>query len=87
MLFVCAIWGVNFSMMKFALDSFQPFALAGVRFTVASVVLWLVARRLEPDVRVPARTAWALLGLGVIGNTLYQVGFMLGLATCLRRCR
>jgi len=80
MLMVCAVWGVNFSMMKFALQTFEPFALAGVRFTVASAVLWLVARRLEPDVRVPVRTAWALLGLGVIGNTLYQVGFMLGLS-------
>lgn len=79
MLLVCAIWGVNFSMMKFALESFEPFGLAALRFTIASVVLWLVARRLEPDVRVPARTAWALAGLGVIGNTLYQVGFMVGL--------
>ncbi len=80
MLMVCVIWGVNFSMMKFALETFDPFALMALRFVSASVMLWIVARRLEPDARVPVRTAWALAGLGVIGNTLYQVGFMFGLA-------
>src|SRR5262245_7009950 len=80
MLFVCLVWGVNFSMMKFALQSFEPFTLTAIRFTTASAVLWFVARRLEPEVRVPLRSALALAGLGVIGNTLYQVGFITGLA-------
>ena len=80
MLMVCAVWGINFSMMKFALATFEPFTLTAIRFTTASAVLWIVARRLEPDVRVPLRTALALAGLGVVGNTLYQVGFISGLA-------
>ena len=62
----------------------MPVAVAAIpvnlAFTTASVVLWFVARRLEPDVRVPLRTALALAGLGVVGNTLYQVGFINGLA-------
>lgn len=80
MLLVSLIWGVNFSMMKFALGSLTPFALTAIRFLLASVVLWMVARWLEPDARVPARVGWALAGLGVVGNTLYQMGFINGLA-------
>ena len=53
MLMVCAVWGVNFSMMKFALRPSSRSPSPAVRFTVASAVLWLVAKRLEPDVRGP----------------------------------
>ena len=80
MLTVCLIWGVNFSVMKFLLRSLPPFGLTALRFLIAGGVLWLVARWLERGTRVPARTAWALAGLGVIGNTVYQVAFISGLA-------
>lgn len=80
MLVVCLIWGVNFSMMKFAMQSLPPFALNAIRFTLASVTLWLVATTLEPDTPLPWRVRVRLAGLGVLGNTLYQIGFILGLA-------
>ncbi len=80
MLLVCLIWGINFSVMKFALGTLSPMGLSALRFTIASAALWLVARWLEPDARVPRRTWWTLAGLGVIGNTLYQLGFINGLA-------
>lgn len=79
MLLTCLIWGINFSMMKVAMGSLSPFGLTAIRFVLASATLWLVVRWLEPGERVPARVAWRLAGLGVIGNTLYQLGFITGL--------
>jgi drug/metabolite transporter (DMT)-like permease len=80
MLLTCLIWGVNFSVMKFAMQSLPPFALNAIRFTVASATLWLVAAALEPGTPLPWRVRARLAGLGVLGNTLYQIGFILGLA-------
>lgn len=80
MLLVCVIWGLNFSAMKFALRSLPPLGLTALRFLIASAVLSGVARWLEPRSPVPARTWWLLAGLGVIGNSLYQLGFINGLA-------
>ncbi len=79
MLLVCVIWGVNFSVMKFALQALEPFALTAIRFTIAAAVLWLVAVRLEPDTPLPWSVRWRLAGLGVLGNSCYQMGFIVGL--------
>jgi len=79
MLGVCLIWGVNFSVMKYALESLAPFALNAIRFTLASAVLWGVAVRLEPDTPLPWRTRLRLAGLGVVGNSIYQIMFIVGL--------
>jgi drug/metabolite transporter (DMT)-like permease len=79
MLLVCLIWGINFSMLKIGLREVPPFALTAFRYVLATVVLWLVVRWLEPGARVDRKVALQLLGLGVIGNTLYQSGFIVGL--------
>ena len=80
MLLVCLIWGINFSMMKFALRSLSPFGLTAIRYLIAAGALYLAVRALEPRVRVPRPVALRLLLLGVLGNTLYQAGFISGLA-------
>jgi drug/metabolite transporter (DMT)-like permease len=54
--------------------------VSAIRFLLASVVLWLVMKRLEPEPRVAPRMVLVLLGLGVLGNTIYQMGFINGLA-------
>ena len=81
MLFVALLWGANFSANKFALESIPPVAFAAARFVVASVLFFAVVRYVNPVPRIPWRTAWLLAGLGVIGNTAYQIAFMTGLVT------
>lgn len=73
------IWAANFSVVKFALRDMAPLAFNGLRFTFASLLLWL-------SLRVGGRTAaidrryWpALIGLGLLGNTIYQVLFIYGI--------
>jgi drug/metabolite transporter (DMT)-like permease len=73
------IWGVNFSVVKFGTTLVDPLAYNGLRVTLAAVVLLAIAL----VVRAPlpsARTTLALLALGVLGNGIYQIFFVEGIA-------
>ena len=80
MLVVALIWGGNFSVSKFAMEQFPPLPFSAFRFTLAGLLLLLVARRAGAMAQLPRKTLWGLVGLGVIGNTLYQAVFMTGLS-------
>jgi drug/metabolite transporter (DMT)-like permease len=80
MLLVCVIWGVNFSVMKLAIVEIPPLPFTAVRFTLASVLLWLVLRVAEGPAPLAPAAMRRLVLLGVVGNTLYQLAFILGLA-------
>jgi drug/metabolite transporter (DMT)-like permease len=79
MLLVVLIWGVNFTVTKGAFARFPPLAFTGVRFALASVLLVPLVRRLEGQEPLPRPVLTRLVVLGVVGNTLYQLGFILGL--------
>jgi drug/metabolite transporter (DMT)-like permease len=80
MLAVCLIWGVNFSVTKLALGEIPALPFTAIRFTLASGLLWLVLRATEGRVQLPSGQVRRLVVLGVVGNTLYQIAFILGLA-------
>lgn len=79
MLLVVLIWGVNFSIAKIALQEIPPLAFAALRFTGAAVLLWLLLRWREGAHPLPKGALWKLAWVGIVGNTLYQVGFTIGL--------
>jgi drug/metabolite transporter (DMT)-like permease len=79
MLLVVLIWGVNFTVTKGAFARFPPLAFTGVRFALASVLLVPLVRRLEGQEPLSRPVLTRLVVLGVVGNTLYQLGFILGL--------
>jgi drug/metabolite transporter (DMT)-like permease len=79
MLLVVLIWGVNFTVTKGAFARFPPLAFTGVRFTLASLLLIPLLRRLEGREPLPRPVLARLMVLGVVGNTLYQLGFISGL--------
>lgn len=80
MLVVALVWGGNFAVSKFTLEQFPPLPFSAFRFTLASALLFLIARRAGVMAPLPRKTLWALAGLGVVGNTLYQAAFMTGLS-------
>ena len=80
MLLVALIWGVNFTVTKGAFSRFPPLAFTAVRFVLASLLLIPVVRRLEGPEPLPRGVLARLIVLGVVGNTLYQLGFISGLA-------
>ncbi|NIR43356.1 MAG: EamA family transporter [Gemmatimonadetes bacterium] len=73
------VWASNFSAVKFALREFEPLAFNGLRFTLASLLLWLVITLRGREARIDRRHWPALIGLGVLGNTIYQVFFVYGI--------
>jgi drug/metabolite transporter (DMT)-like permease len=79
MLVVVLIWGANFSFMKMALAEMSGLSFAGLRFSLAAVILLAVLKWREGSIALPREAWWTLVWMGLLSNTLYQVFFMYGL--------
>ncbi len=80
LLFMMAvIWGINFVVVKYATHIFNPVAFTGLRVGTAAVFLLVVAFA-RGRFTLPRRDVIGLLLLGVIGNGLYQLFFVHGVA-------
>jgi drug/metabolite transporter (DMT)-like permease len=73
------IWAVNYSVLKYGTRLVPPLAYNGLRIPLAAALQFGVARamRLAP---VSRADALRLMALGAVGNGIYQVFFILGLA-------
>jgi len=80
MISVVLIWGINFSVIKLALNSFAPLAFNALRFSLATAVMLAVMRWRREHLGVPRRDLVLLIVLGLAGHTGYQVLFINGLA-------
>ncbi|MEP6688969.1 MAG: DMT family transporter [Gemmatimonadales bacterium] len=80
MVLVCLIWGVNFSVTKLAIGQIPALPFTAIRFVLASALLWAILRVTEGPANRPAPEVRRLVVLGVVGNTCYQIAFVLGLA-------
>lgn len=77
---VVVIWGTNYTVVKEALSTFPPLAFMALRFGLAAVAMGALLLALEGWTPLPRATLWKLVGLGLVGNTVYQVCFVLGLS-------
>jgi drug/metabolite transporter (DMT)-like permease len=79
LLCMALIWGLNFIVVKFATGVFAPLAFTIMRVALAIVVLWgiFLARRLPLPSR---RDILIMLALGALGNGLYQILWVEGMA-------
>ena len=79
MLAVAAIWGANFTVIKYGTRVLEPLAFNGVRVALAALALVVIAllRRGPWPAR---RELTRLFAIGVIGNGLYQLLFVEGVA-------
>lgn len=76
---MAAIWGANFTVVKFATQSLAPLAFNGARVLLAAIALTILAFA-GAKARPSGRDILVLLGLGVIGNGFYQLLFVEGVA-------
>jgi drug/metabolite transporter (DMT)-like permease len=79
LLLMALIWGVNFSVVKYGTRVFSPLAFTGLRvFLAAMVLLGISSARSKPWPR--RNEIFALMGLGMLGNGLYQIFFVEGIS-------
>ncbi|HUF28100.1 MAG TPA: EamA family transporter [Gemmatimonadaceae bacterium] len=76
---MAAIWGINISVVKIGTQMLEPLAYNSIRVALAAVSLLIIGALGSRPWPAP-RQVWTLLGLGVIGNGLYQVFFIEGIA-------
>jgi drug/metabolite transporter (DMT)-like permease len=80
MLLAILFWGGNFTASKLAFPTLPPLAFTAIRFVAGSFLLWLFVRRRSGSLALPREAVWPVIVLGVVGNTLYQLCFIIGLA-------
>src|SRR5438309_68550 len=73
------IWGINFVVVKYATHIFSPVAFTGLRVVTVAIFLLLVVST-RGGIRLPRADVIRLLLLGVLGNGLYQLFFVLGVS-------
>lgn len=79
LLFVALIWGVNFSVIKFAIADFHPLGFTVVRFALATLFLVLIMLMNREPLMIERVDRFAIVKLGFIGITLYSIFFIYGL--------
>lgn len=74
-----ALWALNFSVIKLALEQVPPLAFNALRFPLASLTMFVLLRLQGPIPLPVGADRWRVLGLGVLGNTVYQLFFITGM--------
>jgi|YelNatPaOPRAMG01_1025707.scaffolds.fasta_scaffold00002_114 drug/metabolite transporter (DMT)-like permease len=80
MLLAVFIWGVNLSVVKYALTEFPTYFFNCLRLIGASLFLLLLALASGENFRVPRSKILSLIFIGFLGNGLYQIFFIKGIS-------
>ena len=86
LLLMALIWGVNYTSVKYGTSVVEPLAFNGVRVSLAALSLLVIAQlatrvfSVEPEGWPGRRDVIALLLLGSLGNGVYQILFVEGIA-------
>jgi drug/metabolite transporter (DMT)-like permease len=78
LLLTAFFFGTNFIAVKLVVADAPPVLFAAARFMVAGLLLWAVSRFAEPGTRLRRADFLPVLGLGVVGITLTQTVFTVG---------
>lgn len=76
---VVTVWGVNFSIIKFALAEMSPLTFVGLRFLLASITMLVLARAIEGNLHVQPGDWPRMVVIGLVGHATFQFLFVLGL--------
>ena len=73
-------FGTNFTAVKYVVESVPPILFAAARFTLAGLLLLPVALLSGPGGRLARRDLLPMLGLGLVGVTVTQSVFTIGVS-------
>lgn len=80
MLAVVVIWGTNYTVVKESMDAMPALAFMSLRFALAALAMGALMLWLEGWKPLSRATFLRLTALGIMGNTLYQICFMVGMS-------
>lgn len=81
LILTAAIWGGHYTVLKYGLRVMEPFTFSAIRMVSALIILALLALTVRDTPRPSLKDVGALMALGLIGNGLYQLLFMIGMTT------
>lgn len=76
---VTLIWGLNFSVVKYVLVFLAPFTFNALRYLLAALLMWFICWRRKEKIRIQKGDLIPLILLGLLGQFLYQVLFIIGI--------
>lgn len=76
---VAVIWALNFSVVKSALAEIDPLSFNGLRFLFAAAIIWAILIYRKQLFTIPKKDWLPLLGMGLLGNLIYQGLFIIGI--------
>jgi len=71
MLMVIMLWGVSFISIKIAVNEIPPTTMAMIRFSIASVLLLVLLKWIEPMTKIEKKDIPQIFLGGILGVTLY----------------
>jgi drug/metabolite transporter (DMT)-like permease len=80
LLLMTLIWGSNFTAIKYSLEDLLPLSFNALRFTLASLVMLMIALLSRDGFKLAPGDGLRLFLLGLLGNTFYQSLFITGMA-------
>jgi drug/metabolite transporter (DMT)-like permease len=79
LLCVVVFWGLNLTVVKFALEEMRPLAFNAARFSLAAVTLLALLRARGESFATSRRDLVTLIASGILGHTAYQLFFIEGI--------
>lgn len=76
---VAVIWALNFSIIKNSLAEIDPLSFNGLRFVFAAALIWSVLVWRGEQFSIPKKDWLPLIGMGLLGNLVYQGLFIIGI--------
>lgn len=73
MVAVIIIWGISYASIKVTVSEIPPITMALIRFTIASLILGMIIRKVEPQTKLDKSDLPKIVLGGIFGITLYFV--------------
>lgn len=79
LILVAVIWALNFTVIKVALEQMDAFSFNGLRFLFAALTLYIALVKKGQKLSFKKEHWIPLILLGILGNLVYQVVFIIGI--------
>lgn len=70
---VAIIWGANFGVYRFAIETFEPNVFVFLRFGLAVPIFFVLLKLKEGSIGIPWKAALQLMVLGLVGTTILEI--------------